>query len=134
VNTTESFKPGLGEIMAQSSTRHAKLWFAGQAQNWSLAEYEIDELREGFDDAAKFHPTHKEIKTPLPQLIASTMDSPINALEQAVKAKDLTQFNRQFDKLTAACNACHSMTDFGFNVVTRPHFNPFANQDFSSSH
>ena len=126
------YAPGLGEIMSLSSMRHAKLWFAGQAQNWSLAAYEIDELHEGFDDAVKFHPTHKNITTPIKQLIATTMDSPINELEKAVNAKDLTQFTQQFDKLTAACNACHQMTEFGFNVVTRPTSNPFVNQNFST--
>lgn len=28
---TAQFAPGLGEIMAQTASRHAKLWFAGQA-------------------------------------------------------------------------------------------------------
>jgi hypothetical protein len=133
--TTENTQhAGLGEIMSMTSMRHAKLWLAGQAQNWSLAAYEIDELREGFEDAAKYHPTHKNITTPIAQLIASTMDKPMSAVEKAVNTKNLTQFTEQFDKLTAACNACHQMTDFGFNVVIRPKINPFANQDFSVPH
>ncbi|MCQ8128593.1 hypothetical protein [Methylomonas rivi] len=124
------YAPGLGEIMAQSAVRHAKLWFAGQARNWELAAYEVDELHEGFEDAAKYHPTHKHIKRPLPELVAQYMDRPLAGLEQAIKDKDIQAFTARYDNLTAACNACHQATDFGFNRVTQPSFNPFANQVF----
>src|SRR5262249_54986079 len=59
-STTESYTPGLGEIMTLQQMRHTKLWLAGEAGNWDLAAYEIDELGEGFDDVIKYHPTHKE--------------------------------------------------------------------------
>ncbi|OAI15505.1 hypothetical protein A1507_13835 [Methylomonas koyamae] len=127
---TAGFVPGLGEIMAQTSTRHAKLWFAGQAQNWALAAYEVDELHEGIEDAGKYHPTHKHIRQPIPDLLAQYLDQPLAALDQAVKAKNQQAFIANYDKLTAACNACHQATEFGFNVVARPSFNPFANQVF----
>jgi hypothetical protein len=122
--------PGLGEIMAQTSARHIKLWFAAQNKNWDLAAYELDELHEGLDDAAKFHPTHKQIKQPLPKLLALYMNQPLAALEKAVNEKDLTAFNQQYANLTAACNACHQATEFGFNQITQPQSNPFTNQLF----
>lgn len=127
----EAYAPGLGEIMAQTATRHAKLWFAGQAGNWPLAEYELDELAEGFEDAAKYHPTHKSSPVPLPRLIAKTMDAPLRQLAAAAKAQDGPAFARQYDALTQGCNACHLSSNFGFNVVTRPTHNPFANQSFA---
>lgn len=128
----ESFTPGLGEIMTLTSSRHAKLWYAGEGRNWALAQYELEELREGLDDAGKFHPTHKSSRAPIPQLITATMTSPLRALGTAIEAHDLTQFQRSFDALTAACNACHQASEFGFNVVVRPGLNPFSNQSFSS--
>lgn len=124
------YVPGLGEIMAATATRHSKLWFAGQAQNWALAAYELDELHEGFDDAAKFHPTHKQISTPIPQLIAATMDRPLAKLDAAIKKQDIVAFTKHFDELTEGCNGCHKTSEFEFNIVTRPMFNPFANQSF----
>lgn len=127
------FQPGLGEIMAQTATRHAKLWFAGQAKNWDLATYEVDELKEGFEDAGKYHPTHKHIKQPVPELIGKYMDQPLANIEQAIKDKNQQGFNAGYGQLTTACNACHQSTDFGFNVVTRPAFNPFANQAFGTT-
>lgn len=127
----EAYTPGLGEIMAQTANRHAKLWFAGQAGNWPLAEYELDELAEGFEDAGKYHPTHKSSPVPLPRLIADAMNSPMSQLEAAVKAKDGQAFTLRYDALTRACNACHLASNFGFNVVVRPAHNPFANQSFA---
>src|ERR1700722_13760816 len=49
----EPYQPGLGEIMALQQMRHIKLWFAGRAGNWPLADYEVGELQEGFDDVKK---------------------------------------------------------------------------------
>ncbi|WP_283744478.1 hypothetical protein [Sideroxydans sp. CL21] len=49
----ENYVPGMGEIMGSTQMRHAKLWFAGKSGNWDLASYELDEIREGMDDAVK---------------------------------------------------------------------------------
>jgi hypothetical protein len=129
-----SFVPGLGEIMTLTQMRHAKLWFAGEAGNWELVEYELDELNEGLDDAAKFHPTHKDVELPIPALIDKIMASPIKQLQEAAEAKDTGLFIKRFDELTDACNQCHQATDFGFNVVTRPTANPYSNQVFGPAH
>jgi hypothetical protein len=53
----ERYEPGLGEFMTATQLRHAKLWFAGRESNWDLAAYEIDEIREGLDEARRLHPT-----------------------------------------------------------------------------
>lgn len=124
------FTPGLGEIMTLTQMRHTKLWFAGEARNWPLASYELDELNEGLEDAAKFHPTHKDAPLPIPQLIMKIMSAPIQHLEEAVAAKDSERFTKAFDELTDGCNSCHQAANFGFNVVTRPTANPYSNQVF----
>lgn len=129
-----AFTPGLGEIMTLTQMRHAKLWFAGQDSNWPLASYELDELNEGLEDAAKFHPTHKDAELPIPQLIEKIMKAPITHLEEAVGAKDQDRFTKAFDELTDGCNSCHQATKFGFNVVTRPASNPYSNQIFQPAH
>ena len=129
----KGYEPGLGEIMTLNQMRHAKLWYAGQAGNWELADYELDELQEGFDDVVKFHPTHKDAPLPLSGLIPKIMDQPIRDLRAAVKAKDAAAFAVAYDAVTAGCNSCHQATNFGFNVVRRPS-DPswFSNQDFAS--
>jgi hypothetical protein len=125
------YLPGLGEIMTAVQMRHAKLAIAGAAGNWPLAAYEIDELDEGLDDAVTFHPTHKDMKQSLMDLVPTFMKAPLTDLRAAVDAKDTAKFNTAFDALTAGCNGCHQASDFGFNVVTRPTAPPVTNQDFA---
>jgi len=130
--SAEPYKPGLGEMMTLQQMRHSKLWFAGQARNWDLAAYELKELREGFDDVVKFHPTPKGASVALTRLVPKMMDAPMEELDRIIAAKDSTHFMDGFDELTNACNACHEATDFGFNVVQRPSQNPNTNQVFEA--
>lgn len=128
---TPAYTPGLGEIMTLNQMRHAKLWLAGQEGNWPLADYEIDELEEGFEDAVEYHPTHKDSPLPIKDLVPELTTAPITALRRAVEEEDNAAFLQAFDGLTAACNSCHETTNFGFNVVKRPTANYFTNQDFA---
>ena len=126
-----AYTPGLGEIMTLTQMRHAKLWFAGSESNWPLAAYELDELHEGLADAGTFHPTHKDAPLGIPALIEKITRDPLEQLQKAVDAKNQTAFVPAFDALSESCNACHRATNFGFNVVTRPSANTFANQIFA---
>jgi hypothetical protein len=125
------YQPGLGEIMSLQQMRHEKLWFAGQAQNWPLAAYELDELREGFDDVVTYHPTHKDSPLPLSAVVPKIMDEPLRRLDRSIAAHDSQAFAAAFDALTSGCNSCHQATSFGFNVVRRPAAPEYSNQDFN---
>lgn len=125
----ERYVPGLGEIMAAQQMRHAKLWLAGRERNWALASYELDELREGFEDAAKFQPVHDNV--PVSAMIAELTPGPLESLSKAVAEKSPTRFRESFDKLTAACNACHRAANHAFIVITRPAASAFRNQVFA---
>ena len=116
--------------MSAQQMRHAKLWFAGESANWRLASYEVDELREGFDDVVKYHPTLEDSHLPVSRLVPTIVLGSLNEVGAAVQAQDKARFEVAFDKLTAACNSCHQATNFGFNVVKRPSEPPFSNQEF----
>src|SRR5437867_10358205 len=72
--------------------RHAKLWFAGQEQNWQLAQYEVDELQEGFDEVVRFHASHKDSPLPLSLLVPKIMTQPMADVRDAIKAHDERSF------------------------------------------
>jgi hypothetical protein len=135
VGCSKGYEPGLGELMSLNQMRHAKLWFAGQARNWELADYELDELEEGFADVVELHPTHKNGPLPVSELVPKIMNEPLKQLRAAIQARDSESFARAFDAVTAGCNSCHQATNFGFNVVRRP-AGPswFSNQDFVPAH
>ena len=123
------YAPGLGEIMTLQQMRHAKLRLAGSQKNWELAEYELDELREGFDDVQKYHETHDAI--PVGAMVKSLTPAPLEALDKAIAAKDAAAFAKSFDQLTGACNACHRAAQRGFIVIVRPTTSPYPNQKFA---
>ena len=127
----EAYAPGLGELMSLQQMRHVKLWFAGDAGNWELAAYELDELGEGFDDIVKFHPTHKDSPVAPKDAVPRMMTQPLNDLRSAVEKKDRTAFVQAYDAFTDGCNRCHQATNFSFNRVQRPALNPYPNQVFS---
>jgi hypothetical protein len=120
----QKYAPGLGEIMGGIQTHHAKLWFAGINDNWKLAQYEIDELKERFEQA-------RDIETGRPEVKMIPMMYPaIDSVKDAIGRKNLIQFKSGFQLLTASCNSCHSANNFEFNVITIPTAPPVSNQDF----
>lgn len=121
--------PRLGEIMTFIQVRHGKLWFAGRAGNWELADFELDELKEGLEDAAKFFPTFKDV--PLAAMVAAATEREVADLDKAIKIKSRRSFVAAFDKLTAGCNACHQAAKLGFIAIRRPGVPPFTNQSFA---
>ena len=57
-----AYKPGLGEFMSGIQVHHEKLWFAGTAQNWRLADFEIHEIMEAVDDIKTYASDRPEVK------------------------------------------------------------------------
>ena len=116
--------------MSLQQMRHVKLWLAGQAGNWELADYEVDELGEGFDDIVKYHPTHKDAPVAPKDAIPRMINQPLADLRAAIQRKDAAGFAQSYDALTSACNNCHQAMNFGFNRVQRPQSNPYPSQAF----
>jgi hypothetical protein len=127
--TMPAYSPGLGEIMTLQQMRHSKLWFAGRARNWELAGYELDELKEGFDDVAKFFPVHEDI--PLTPMVEAITGKEIPNLAKVIEGRDIGKFASAFDQLTAACDGCHQSAHRGFIVIRRPISLPYSNQSFA---
>jgi hypothetical protein len=124
-----SYRPGLGEIMSLQQMRHSKLWFAGSAGNWELAAYELDELKEGFDDVISYAAVHDGVR--LAPLVKSVTEGTIPELAKAITARDGAKFATAFDALTGGCNACHQSAKRGFIAIQRPSGQPYTNQNFA---
>jgi hypothetical protein len=120
----QKYAPGLGEIMGGIQTHHAKLWFAGINDNWKLAQYESDEIKERFEQA-------RDIETDRPEVKMIPMMYPaIDSINGAIKQKNLAAFKSGFQLLTSSCNSCHTANHFEFNIITVPTAPPVTNQDF----
>jgi hypothetical protein len=118
----ESPEADISEIMVLQQMRHIKLWFAGHAGNWPLADYEVDKLKEGFADVDKLIGG---------DTVGQQVGARIGALEKAIEAKDRNAFTRGFDRLSAGCNSCHHLLDHAFIVIQRPTLLPYGDQFFA---
>ena len=91
----ELYRPPLGDIMGKIQLRHIKLWFAGKAGNWELATYEVEEIKTSLESAADLY---RGIPV---ELVTNTAD-PIQAVREAIEAKDSTAFAKGYGEFTAA--------------------------------
>lgn len=127
----EPYVPGLGEFMTSAvQPHHIKIWLAGHAGNWALAEYEAKELRETFEDISTYQGVWNNF--PIAKLAESNLVPPLDELDKAVKDKNQADFKKAYDKVTAACNSCHQATGNEFVSIKAPSSGTdFPDQDFA---
>src|SRR5664279_2565415 len=106
------YLPHLANLMNEAmQVHHIKLWFAGHAENWALAGYEVKKTKETIEQIKE---TIVDIQTasPLWQRLPvmetlRTLDTNLSAVDQAVTAKNPAKFATAYQGFTAVCNACH---------------------------
>lgn len=125
-STDERYVPRLGDIMNSVQMRHIKLWFAGKAQNWDLATYELNQLRAGLLEAALRYEG-------IPVSTITTMSKPAQSISDAIDAKDFKRFTKAVGELTDGCNSCHQTMQRGFIAIQLPTATPFGDQSFAPS-
>ena len=127
----EDIKPGLREIMSVIQQHHAKLYYAGREENWELADYQLDEIKEGLESAAKFYPQFKNVKASLKDLIPAMTKNDLDGVSDSIKNKNKIAFVKHFESLTVSCNRCHQAAEHQFIVIKVPSGSEFTNQKFT---
>jgi hypothetical protein len=117
----ETYVPGLGDIMQAIQWRHIKLSYASKLGNWGLAGYELSQMLENLNNAARLYEN-------IPIEKIEMVDQPLIALSDAIKAKSGPRFTRAFANLTEACNRCHAAAQVGFITIQVPTASPFSDQ------
>ena len=114
-------KPELGQQMLELQIRHDRLWWAGQSGNWTLAYFMVGELGEALrgieqsnGDAAELQPEK------LSEVMPSIMNPAIKEVQAALAKQDKAAFAKAYDKLSAACTACHQVAGNTFLIMQRP--------------
>ena len=121
--STPVYKPRLSGMMSATQFLHYKVWYAGKAQNWRLADYEMKRLKDNLQDVVTFYPG-------MTQADMSIMEKPAAQVHRAIKTKDTSAFVHAFVELTAACNSCHRSQGYGFIVIRLPTASLHRNQIF----
>jgi hypothetical protein len=116
-----AYHPELGEQMLTLQIRHARLWFAGKAQNWTLAAFELQEIKEAFDAVVEQNPEHAIFQPQrLADILPAMMKAPITALRDAIDHGSKAEFDKAYDGLSAACTGCHQAAGNDFLIIQRP--------------
>jgi hypothetical protein len=127
--TVLDFKPAMDDLMTMLvQPRHIKLYYAGQAKNWTLAGFQLNELRASLARIGRTIPTYRNIG--VDTAVASIFTDRLKAVDAAIKAGDLGQFTAAYGEMTAACNACHAGMEHPFLVMKVPDAPNFPDQEF----
>ena len=120
----EAYKPGFGEFMGNIQVHHAKLWFAGENENWKLADFEINEIKENLEAIQKYQTDRPE--TEMIPIIHPALDS----VSLAIQKQNLAEFKNSFKLLTNTCVECHRDTKHEFIQIQIPVMDVFSNQKY----
>jgi hypothetical protein len=116
-----AYHPELGEQMLGLQIRHARLWYAGEAQNWLLAAFELQEIKEAFDAVVEQNPEHATFQPQrLADILPAMTKAPVTALRDAIDHGSKREFEAAFDQLSNACSGCHKAAGNDFLVIQRP--------------
>jgi hypothetical protein len=129
------FKPGFDDLMTMLvQPRHLKLYAAGKQGNWELAGFQLNELRASFRRIGQTLPTYRTY--PMDSSVASIIAPKMQAMDEAIKARDPARFDTAYGELTAACNTCHQAMEHAFLVMKVPSpaaMAPFIDQEFNAA-
>lgn len=123
--------PGLGEYMSTIQLHVGKLWFAAEANNWELAQYEVDELKETMEAAEGLNAEKNGVK--ISGVLDSVLQTQVAQLGESIKRKSESEFLGSYDETLGACNGCHTEAGYGFIHIVRPSAPPVTNQRWETS-
>jgi hypothetical protein len=100
IQQLSAIQPGLGTIMIEYGRRMGHLWFAEQADNWDLAQYQLREMRE----IQEVGETTRPARAPA---LKSFETQFLDPLEEQIQAKNKSQFETAYRSAIQGCNSCH---------------------------
>jgi hypothetical protein len=128
-SSQQIYRPTISDLMNDLiQPRHTKLWLAGKAGNWTLAEYERHNINGAFGRIATAVPSVKGAQTY--DLLSTFIAPSLAALARAINAHDQNAFAAAYATLTEGCNECHQATGYTMVVIQAPTGDPFSDQDF----
>ena len=120
--------PGLGEYMSTFQLHMGELWFATEAANWDLAQYELGELTETMEAAEALHAVKNNINTA--SVIQSVRGTQLKMLEKSLQDRNKTSFAGAYDQTIETCNSCHQAVGYRFIHIIKPLLPPVTNQSW----
>ena len=105
IDSLKAQTPGLGEYMTTFQLHMAKLWFAVQASNWGLAQYELGELTETVEAAEALHAVKNNVNTA--SVLQSVRETQLATLQSSIQKKNTPTFVRAYDQTIQSWKPVH---------------------------
>lgn len=102
--------PDQSHAMADVGYHYSNLWFAGQNENWPLAQFYSDETRSHLKWAVRIIPLRKDgegREVDLVGILTALEQSSLKDIGDAVQAKDKVKFTAAYKQQLENCTACH---------------------------
>ncbi|TXD37127.1 hypothetical protein FRC98_10350 [Lujinxingia vulgaris] len=115
----------LGAHMFEIGRRYSAVWYAGEAGNKGMVDYQIHEIEEVIEELREAKPVEEGIDV-VDYFDRSVLPG-LEKIEEAIEAGDTATFEKEYDAVIAQCNACHTATKHDFIAIGRPQFNPYPN-------
>lgn len=118
----------VADVMTKLQRHANKLYFAGQHENWKLADFYVEEIEETAKAFSKMNVMHGQVN--VSGLMGALILPEIEELERAVSEADGAAFQRHYKTLLSNCNACHTSARLPFIVVQDPKTPAYDNQRY----
>ncbi len=125
-----NIQPGLGTVMIEYGVRFGNVWWAADAGNWDMVNYQLGEMVEIQEVGETTRPARSDA-------LKKYEDEDLKPLMDAAKAGDKAAFADAYDQAVTGCNKCHGEQKnsagkpFRFIRIMRPASQaPFSNVDW----
>lgn len=126
LETIKGKQPDQSHAMQDVSYHFSNLWFAGQSQNWDLANFYWSETRSHLHWAVRIIPVRQDnagVEIKLADILEAMENGPLKQLGEAIAAKDPVAFEKAYRFSMENCYACHKAADKPFlrpQIPTQP--------------
>jgi hypothetical protein len=110
IKDVRSQLPSQSHTMADVAYHFSNLWFAGQANNWPLAEFMLSEVRSHLRWSVRVRPIRPLSdgrQFSVGDMLTAVEQGALKELQDAVRAKDGPRFATSYKQMLASCYACH---------------------------
>ena len=114
IATIKGKLPSQSHTMQDVSYHFANLYFAGEHENWPLAQFYWEETLSHLHWAVRVIPVRKDTKgndVDLRPILEGFENGPLHQLRDAIAAKDKSEFERRYRSAMETCYGCHKAAD-----------------------
>jgi hypothetical protein len=114
--------PDQAHVMQDVAYHFSNLWFAGQAQNWPLARFYLDETRSHLRWAVRVRPTRRTAvgEIDLRGILDGVERSLLAGIQKGIEDRNLASFSTTYRDTLAGCYACHQASEKPYLRVRMP--------------